>query len=473
MRRAMRNSLGRRGRSRAVRRGAGRLDHSPGRHHAVRGDHEPADTDVVAAGSSTIAGTASIGEAAAVKNNTIAYVLDLSGSANDPANVDCTGDLVNDSILTCEKSAVSAVNTAAASVASPVLNSGVATFSNVGAALDVDPAGGTQLLTAPGPNIDNAIAPLAAGGGTSYKAGVTAANSVLSAPGAAAKKTMVFFSDGNDTAGGILQPSDIPAGTVVRAFAIGSGTCASGTLITMNQVAALGAPGSSCTQVTNLSVLDDVIGEQLGSTLSALQISVDGGARSPITNTTPGLPQDGPATVNFSAPVTLASGDHEVCVSANGNDALGAGEAQDCVTLQVTTVVVDCTTTCTATATDPGVAKATLQARNLPKTVGLRNVDTVPGECGGANCVTGFDVLFKDTGATGGRASLLVVTEPGITTPLRQAAIFLDGVQVTRSCISNLLTRTEVLPCKVITPLPGQRMAYFVKFAADPGGRFR
>ncbi len=162
-----------------------------------------------------------------------------------------------------------------------------------------------------------------------------------------------------------------------------------------------------------------------------------------------------------------------MCVTATGTDAGGAGEAQDCVTLQVTTVVVDCTTTCTATATDPGVAKATLQARNLPKTVGLRNVDTLPGECGGANCVTGFDVLFNDTGATGGRASLLVITEPGITTPLRQAAIFLDGVQVTRSCISNLLTRTEVLPCKVITPLPGKRMAYFVKFAADPGGRFR
>ena len=51
--------------------------------------------------------------------------------------------------------------------------------------------------------------------------------------------------------------------------------------ITMNQVAALGAPGSSCTQVTNLSVLDDVIGEQLGSTLSALQISVDGGVPIP------------------------------------------------------------------------------------------------------------------------------------------------------------------------------------------------
>ena len=52
--------------------------------------------------------------------------------------------------------------------------------------------------------------------------------------------------------------------------------------IPLSAVAALGGPGSSCTQVTDLSVLDDVIGQQVGSTLSALAVSVDGGPAVPV-----------------------------------------------------------------------------------------------------------------------------------------------------------------------------------------------
>ena len=65
--------------------------------------------------------------------------------------------------------------------------------------------------------------------------------------------------------------------------------------------------------------------------------------------------------------------------------------------------------------------------------------------------------------------SLLVVTEPGITTPLRQAAIFLDGVQVTRSCISNLLTRTEVLPVQGHHAASGQADGVLREVHGRPG----
>ena len=184
-------------------------------------------------------------------------------------------------------------------------------------------------------------ATLAAGGGTSYVAGVTAANTVLSDAAAASTKTLVFLSDGADTSGGTLPA--VPSGTTVRAFAIGAGSCTTGP-IPMSAVAALGGPGSSCTQVTDLSVLDDVIGQQVGSTLSALAVSVDGGPAVPVpaANIVPTLPQGGPASVTWTTSVTLASGNHNICVTATGSDVGGTGTANDCIPVQVAAATVDC-----------------------------------------------------------------------------------------------------------------------------------
>src|SRR5262245_10965565 len=122
----------------------------------------PASGAVLATGATTVTGTASVGAAPAVKNTTIVYALDTSASTNDSSGVDCDGNGSADTVLACEKASVSHVNTAAAAATSPVANSGVARFNNTGTALDVDPAAGTQLLTVPGPNIDNAVAPLSA-----------------------------------------------------------------------------------------------------------------------------------------------------------------------------------------------------------------------------------------------------------------------------------------------------------------------
>ncbi len=252
------------------------------------------------------------------------------------------------------------------------------------------------MLTAPGPNIDGAVATLVSGGGTSYVAGVTAANTVLSDAAAASTKTLVFLSDGADTSGGTLPA--VPSGTTVRAFAIGSGSCTTGP-IPMSAVAALGGPGSSCTQVTDLSVLDDVIGQQVGSTLSALSISVDGGAAVPIppANIVPSLPQGGPASVTWTTSVTLASGNHNICVTATGSDVGGTGSASDCVTVQVATSTANCTATanCNLTSADGAKSTANLVVQGINDTVGIRPAATPPGGCAGVNCVTAYDVLFN------------------------------------------------------------------------------
>jgi trimeric autotransporter adhesin len=431
----------------------------------------PAADAIVPVGALTVSGTAAVGAAPALKNATVVYALDVSGSAANPAGVDCDGGGL-DTILQCEKAAVATVNAAAAAPTSPVLNSGVVAFSNTATARDVDPAAGTQLLSAPGPNITNAVAPLTAGGGTSFVAAVTAANSVLTAPGATANRTLVFLSDGLDTSGG--SPPALPAGTIVRAFAIGGSNCNAGTL-TLASIAALGAVGSSCTTVTDMSVLDNVIGAQVGATFNSLTIAVDGGPATPISNSNidPDLPQTGPASVTYSTSVTLASGPHTICVTANGTDVGGPGSVSDCVNVTVAATVIQCGTgSCSGTATDGNVSTAQFNGQNLSKTVGLSSAPTATSECGGANCVTGYDVSFP--GTTGnGRASLLVKTARNVSTPFWKAEIYLDGAKVTRSCIWNVITKTEVLPCKIIGPTLTGGTFYYVKFAADPRFRFR
>ena len=83
-------------------------------------------------------------------------------------------------------------------------------------------------------------------------------------------------------------------------------------------------------------MLDDVIGQQVGSTLSALSVSVDGGAAVPVpAANVPTLPQGGPASVTWTTSVTLASGNHNICVTATGSDVGGTGIANDCVPVQV------------------------------------------------------------------------------------------------------------------------------------------
>jgi hypothetical protein len=433
----------------------------------------PAPGTIFPPGAVQVQGTAAVGDAPAVKNATVLYVVDVSGSTTDSAGVDCDGVAGNDSILACEKAAVRAVNAQAVGARSPVANSGIVAFNSTATALDLMPfLTGTQPLVPPGPNIDSGVNSLAASGNTNYFAAMNTANSVLRRPAAKPVKTVVFLSDGRNNGTGTFPA--LPSGTTVRAFALGSATCTTG-LPSLATVAALGGPGSGCTQVTDLSVLDDVIVEQVGSSLDALPISVDGGPAVPIPNADidPDLPRNGPASVSYSTTVTIpTAGPHEICVTANGSDGGGSGSASDCVDIEVVDTVVECTGTCTATASDGEVANAVFVGQNLDKQVGIRAGESAPGECGGADCVTGFDVLFEGED-DGGRAYLFTVVNPPFATPFRNAKVYFDGVEITRSCISNLLSRPEQLPCKIVGPWFNGGTAYFVKFAADPRIRYR
>ena len=97
--------------------------------------------------------------------------LDVSGSTGDSAGVDCDG-VAGERLpsLTCEKAAVSAVNADATGALSPVLRLRRREVQRHRQPRSTSiPRAGTQVLTAPGPNIDDAVATLAAGGGTELR----------------------------------------------------------------------------------------------------------------------------------------------------------------------------------------------------------------------------------------------------------------------------------------------------------------
>ena len=211
--------------------------------------------------------------------------------------------------------------------------------------------------------------------------------------------------------------------------------------------------------------------------LTSLEVAVGGGPARQLTNAEidPDLPQASPATVSFATTVAgLGVGSHTICVTARSTSK-GVSPASDCVTVEVVEDLVDCADeVCELSATDPGVSTGDFEGIGIEKVVGLRAGDLVPGECGGQDCITGYDALFEEGGA--GIAELTVVTAKGVSPPPGQAAVFLDGVQVTAKCTGSHKygkPATSPIPCQKIDSTRSGRTIYFVRFVADPGVRFR
>ncbi|MDH3684095.1 MAG: hypothetical protein OEV40_29595, partial [Acidimicrobiia bacterium] len=78
----------------------------------------------------TDTGTAVVGGGTVVKDTSIVYIIDVSGSTGETAGVDCNGDASNDTILVCEQVGAVAANTAAADPLSVIANSAVVSFSD-------------------------------------------------------------------------------------------------------------------------------------------------------------------------------------------------------------------------------------------------------------------------------------------------------------------------------------------------------
>ncbi len=313
-----------------------------------------------------VLGTASVATGTIVKDTTVVYIMDVSGSMGADAGVDCDGNAGNDDRLTCEKEAVGAANAVAAAATSAVDETGLGSFSSSSTAHDVDlGTGGTQLIVSPDHDGDSNTTPdvvdvansLSAGGGTCYACGVSAAETIL-ASSTNPVNLVVFMSDGLNNSGASissLTPS-FPSGTVIRTFGIGPDVdCSSEEVAgigSLDDVAAL-TSGGTCEVVSDISDLAEVITEAIGSNLVSLEISVGGGAPSLIDNSgiDPDLPQPGPASVSYQTIVSgLTAGDHTICVTATGTDVGGTGNVTDCVTIHINSPP-DCSTAAASVST--------------------------------------------------------------------------------------------------------------------------
>ncbi len=414
----------------------------------------------------TDAGQATIGAGVPV---TAVYTVDVSGSMNVDAGVDCTGDAVNDTRLECAQAGVSSANEGAANSASPIQLTGLASFGDGGSTHDVDlGTGGTQLLVAPAfdgngnstPDLEDAVGALSAAGNTNFSAGLSSAISILNdAANVNSRNWLLFLSDA-DAGSAMIGPDvstlagSIPAGTTIFTFALGIGPSCSfdGGTGSLDEIAGLSTAGlGSCTPVTDITQLDDLISEAIGSTLESLEISVDGGAYSaiPASDIDIALPANSTflaKVAEYATPVTdLGVGDHTICVRATGSDAGGSDFVVDCKTIHLLKLTLSPATadnelgsdhSHTVTATLHGdAAYVAAHPRVVDFTVGLQNA----GETG--TCSPNADCSTDASGVV--EFSYTVPVAPdSLGTDSIEACLEIAGDQVCRTVEKNWVDTT-------------------------------
>lgn len=355
-------------------------------------DSPPTGTTVAQA-PFTVTGTAAIGAAAPIANTLLLTVLDVSGSTTQNVpGATCGNQNAHDgqpnTILDCELAAAKALNDAAVS-AGTVFRAGIIGFggasgtgsSNDAQIADLSRAAGEVALIAPGSitgppgveDVDDVLssaglgsAPFASSfpgsgngfsrftlkeflGNTNYWAAVRRARELAATAGPPmTNKVVVMLSDGASTRGGpggalgttaldaFSGPPSDPSPPRFYTFAIGpNADCVTGSQYGDLQDIA-DASGGTCQEIDDPADAAAVIPGAIASSLTAVQVSVDGGPPAAAT-VTPALPQTGPASATWSFEVpTLAPGPHEICASASGQDGGGGGTTPaECITVIV------------------------------------------------------------------------------------------------------------------------------------------
>jgi hypothetical protein len=311
-------------------------------------DSPAPDTEYLADGAPVpvpVTGTATIGVGA--PQATIVYVFDASGSTAGSGGACGT-------VLACEQAFFTGLNDAATSGGS-IAHVGLVVFGADAVQADMTPGGADDPLGAPADadtpidsiiltnsdfdyqvgqyTIKNGLA-----GATDFAAALQAALGILNAS-SDPSKFLVFASDGVSNAGGLAAfDTAISAlaatGTVANSVAIGAGSSCTGG--SDGSLADITVNGGTCYAVADPNDLPDVIPNLIGSTLTDVQMSVDGGAPTSLT-TVPATPQPGPASVTYSTMTAgLEPGSHEICVTAFGTDVTGgSANVTTCVTVKV------------------------------------------------------------------------------------------------------------------------------------------
>lgn len=440
-----------------------------------------------------VEGTASVGFGAG--DATVAYVLDVSGSVNSPANTTCGGDLNHDglinTILDCEIAGVLALNAAAAASGS-VDEVGLAVYGTVGGAADMSPASGHDPITHPTAGAGDVetvarsiiahsshagpteFSPVAVDrNNTNFAAGLAAASAIVD-ESTNTTNMVVFLSDGKSNAGGADFDQNLDAlaatGAVVHSFAVGAASsCDLGDDGTLQDIAE--TTNGTCTEVADPAELAALVSELLASSLDHLELSVDGDPPTVIPNVdiSLALPHDGPVRVRYSTPVGgLGLGAHTMCVTAFGHDGGGVGDSGPaCTTVYVYGIGLAPVTATKELGTDT-THTVTATIRGKPGTVGGRTVSflVIDGPNAGTTgtAVTAADGsaqwTYTNTGAGGTdtiRACFTVAQPTGQTGCTTATVKWADTTPPVAACLPGPNPHGKQIPPAGRSSLPGPK----------------
>ncbi|NLS76861.1 MAG: VWA domain-containing protein [Chloroflexi bacterium] len=282
---------------------------------------------------------------------TLVYVMDVSGSTDVDSGAGCG------LVLNCERVFVKALNLAAIADGS-VDEVGLVVYADSGAAADMAPDVGDQLIIAPNADgqlvtvVDSTYSDVGGGNGgaaqytnkpvgqfTSFAAGLQNALPIVQAS-TNGTNIVVFLSDGlSNVGGGSFGPALdalVAEEAVIYSIAVGpNSSCTGGGAGTLQQMA--DATGGTCTEVVDPGDLPNIIPDLISSSLDSLELAVDGGAKVAIVNDEidPDLPLPGADSVTYATSAAdLGPGAHTLCVTANGSDASGeTGSVEQCETV--------------------------------------------------------------------------------------------------------------------------------------------
>jgi hypothetical protein len=420
----------------------------------------PPDGVLVASppGSVTLKGTASV-LGGAVAPDTLVFALDVSQAAAAASEGICEPGGAGAKILGCEIAAAKKTNEQADPA--KVKQIGVVIFGGggqpsdvVAASADMSATALDQPFTLPGADVTDVLSSITTGSvakfttrtvqavGTSFGAGLQAAGTLA---GKGPGKTVVFLANGANGAGPSVGSVTLPDDVVVRAFSLGDHDCKVDTsgFGSLADVAARGAPGSTCQRLASLADLPDVtVAEK--TALKSLTLTVDGTATTDIsTESTPALPHDGPVDASYSHVVTgLSPGIHELCVRATGVDVGGEGSVETCIHVKVAGIVL-APSSHTSELGTPG------QTHTVVATVGAGAAGGVPGVQVSFNVTKGPNVGGMGTMATdaNGQASFTYTARQhlaGLGTDVI-VACFTDGLG-TNACAEATQTWQDTTP---------------------------
>jgi hypothetical protein len=183
--------------------------------------------------------------------------------------------------------------------------------------------------------------------GTNYAAALASTVTAVNASSNGVN-IVVFLSDGLSNRGTVVDfetnLADLVAtGAVAYTFAVGdNSSCTGGDVGTLQQIAM--DTGGTCAQITLPSDLPDILPDLVSTILESIEIEVDGGGKSFLSNLDidPDLPQPGAAEVSYTTTVVgLGPGDHQICVTSNGSDSSGSASVTQCETIHLLKIILE------------------------------------------------------------------------------------------------------------------------------------